>query len=175
MTGTKTSEVTQENALGTKRCSKCGETKSLILFAKQTSSLTGLSSHCKACKVIGATQWVKTNRLRHAVNLARRRARLEGLPFSIKYGDLVVPTACPVLGIPLSFGSDTHIDFSPSLDRINPSLGYVKDNVRVISFRANKCKNNLSLIELYLFCTYHLKLIRDLRLLPALEIHQLND
>ena len=39
---------------------------------------------------------------------------------------------------------------SPSLDRIIPSLGYVKGNIRVISFRANTLKNNATLSELEL-------------------------
>ena len=32
---------------------------------------------------------------------------------------------------------------SPSLDKIIPELGYVKGNVRVISFKANKYKNDM--------------------------------
>ena len=39
---------------------------------------------------------------------------------------------------------------SPSLDRINPNLGYIKGNVWVISYRANMIKNNATLEELEL-------------------------
>lgn len=37
---------------------------------------------------------------------------------------------------------------SPSLDRIKPELGYVKGNIRVISFKANSIKNDASIEEL---------------------------
>jgi hypothetical protein len=39
-------------------------------------------------------------------------------------------------------------DNSPTLDRIIPSLGYVRGNVKVISMRANVLKHNASLDEL---------------------------
>jgi hypothetical protein len=39
---------------------------------------------------------------------------------------------------------------SPSLDRIDPSKGYVKGNVRVISARANLLKNDATVGELTL-------------------------
>jgi hypothetical protein len=34
------------------------------------------------------------------------------------------------------------LDTSPSLDKINPELGYVPGNVAIISYRANRIKNN---------------------------------
>ena len=37
---------------------------------------------------------------------------------------------------------------SPSLDKIIPSLGYVKDNIWVISYRANTIKNNCTFEEI---------------------------
>ena len=39
-------------------------------------------------------------------------------------------------------------DDSPSLDRIVSSLGYVKGNIRVISYKANRVKSNATLEEL---------------------------
>ena len=72
---------------------------------------------------------------------ARERAKRKGLEFSISKKDLIVPEFCPLLGIkidPLAKDRTT----SPSLDRINSSLGYVPENVWVISSRANTLKNN---------------------------------
>ena len=53
---------------------------------------------------------------------------------------------CPVFGIDLKFDGDR--DSSPSLDRIDPSKGYTKENTIWISFKANRMKSNLSINEL---------------------------
>jgi hypothetical protein len=53
---------------------------------------------------------------------------------------------CPVFGIDIEF--DGHRDNSPSLDRVDPTKGYTKDNVLWISYLANRMKSNLSLDEL---------------------------
>lgn len=77
---------------------------------------------------------------------AQKRARLGGYPCTITEADIVVPEFCPLLGIKLENGGDRAT--SPSLDKIVPSLGYVRGNVWVISWRANTIKNDASLREL---------------------------
>jgi hypothetical protein len=75
---------------------------------------------------------------------AKRRAADKGLPFNITSDDIVVPTHCPYLGIPLVNSrkrGDSRRDIA-SLDRIVPELGYVKGNIEVISWLANTMKNN---------------------------------
>ena len=72
---------------------------------------------------------------------AKHRATRKNLEFSLELSDIVIPTHCPVFGIPME---------SPSLDRIDSSLGYVRGNVRVISKRANSLKSNGTLRELQL-------------------------
>jgi hypothetical protein len=64
--------------------------------------------------------------------------------------DLVVPEFCPVLNIRLVFnrGKPGGSHNSPSLDRIVPELGYAPGNVRVISDRANKLRNDATADEL---------------------------
>lgn len=73
---------------------------------------------------------------------ARKRAKAKGLEFSLELEDIVVPELCPVLGIKLVAGEGTLVDSSPSLDRLVPELGYVPGNVAVISYKANRIKNN---------------------------------
>lgn len=81
------------------------------------------------------------------VERAKERARTRDLPFDLTTKDVAVPTICPALGIPLITGQKRAAT-SPSLDRIQPQLGYVAGNVRVLSDRANRLKGNLDLIEL---------------------------
>lgn len=80
---------------------------------------------------------------------ARKRASQLGLPFDLTKEDLVIPSVCPVLGIPVySVSGKGPGDNSPSLDRLIPHLGYVRGNVVVISQRANRIKNDASAEEL---------------------------
>lgn len=84
---------------------------------------------------------------------AKYRARRLKIEFDLTQGSIIVPKTCPVLGIPLFFGrpgKNGPLPNSPSLDRIDPTKGYVRGNVRVISNRANTLKCDASLEELEL-------------------------
>ena len=91
---------------------------------------------------------------------ARYRAKTKNIPFDIEVEDIKIPDVCPVLQLPLKFKVGTTkggaSDNSPSLDRVNPSLGYTKGNVRVISYKANRLKSDATLEELEL-------ILKDLR------------
>ncbi|QOC54153.1 hypothetical protein [Caulobacter vibrioides] len=84
------------------------------------------------------------------VNAARSRAKAAGVPATIIAADIVIPSHCPVLGIPLfrRLGRKGGCDNSPSLDRIVPEFGYVPGNIVVVSRRANRIKNDATLEEL---------------------------
>jgi len=74
---------------------------------------------------------------------ARYRASGLGVEFSIEAGDLNIPESCPVLGIPLSAGSNQGGSYnSATLDRLDPKLGYTLDNTAVISMQANRMKSD---------------------------------
>lgn len=50
---------------------------------------------------------------------------------------------CPVFGVEMKRNQKGQSrDFSPSVDRIHPSKGYTKGNVVIVSFKANRMKNN---------------------------------
>lgn len=87
---------------------------------------------------------------------ARRRAKILNLPFNLELEDIQIPDACPVLGVPLvsNFGGGTVSNNSPSLDKIIPELGYVKGNVCVISYKANRLKSDLTRDQLQRFLDY---------------------
>lgn len=90
----------------------------------------------------------------YMVQRAKARASSKGFEFNLDKVDIIVPNVCPILGIPLVVGEGEVCDGSPTLDRINSKLGYVKGNVQVISFRANTLKSNASLEELKLIVAW---------------------
>ena len=86
---------------------------------------------------------------------AKRRAKAKDLDFNITPDDIIIPQLCPLLNIPIihTVGKGKRSDNSPSLDRIDNRLGYVKGNILVVSWRANFLKSDASLTELQLLTT----------------------
>lgn len=81
----------------------------------------------------------KEHPLYKALQACRHRAKKKGIECTIRLEDFVVPDVCPVLGIPLD---SSDFDHRPSVDRVDPTKGYVLDNCKVISMRANRIKND---------------------------------
>lgn len=96
-----------------------------------------------------AALWVDTPK-KAMVYMAKHRAKKAGIPFNICADDFEIPEVCPLLGIPLIRGIGSMTMNSPELDRIIPSLGYVKGNVWVISRRANTIKSDATIEEIRL-------------------------
>jgi hypothetical protein len=120
-------------------CPRCGKNKPII----------GKMS-CKEClekvREPNRLKYYETKHLtitRYLWNKAKYRAKMFNLEFSIEVSDVVIPEFCPVLSIPIIQGTDN----SPSIDRIDPKRGYTKDNIAVISIRANMGKSNLDADE----------------------------
>lgn len=99
------------------------------------------------------SNWRKNNPEKHMLRCSKTRAKKMGMEFNLSLEDIVIPTHCPLLGIELvnNLGSNNgRQENSPSLDRIDSSKGYIKGNVWVVSWRANRIKNNASTSELEL-------------------------
>jgi hypothetical protein len=79
---------------------------------------------------------------------AKNRAEKYGIACTISEQDIVIPEFCPLLGLRLKRGVGKQHAASPSLDRIEPSNGYVPGNVWVISHRANELKRDATVWEL---------------------------
>lgn len=84
----------------------------------------------------------------------RARAKARGLLFDLDLTDFVCPTHCPILGIPLVRATGVHTENSPTLDRVDTEKGYVKGNVCIISFRANRMKGALTVVQLERLLSY---------------------
>lgn len=127
-----------------KQCGLCGEFLSLSKFPKRSTTKDGLNNFCYDCTMFKAKKYAENNRSRILFLVARARAAKEGLPFDLKIEDIVIPSHCPVFGIKFNGGKET----MPSIDKIIPSMGYTKDNIVVVSMRANRIKSDATTKEL---------------------------
>lgn len=89
----------------------------------------------------------RRNPIQYLINQVKYRSKKRGLDFDLTLSDLEVPEVCPILGIPLEHSEGGRTDSSYSLDRVDNSKGYVKGNVRVISFGANMRKGDLTIAQ----------------------------
>lgn len=81
-------------------------------------------------------------------NVCKSRAKKLGLEFNLTPEDFVIPEFCPIFGVRLERGGKGYHENSPSVDRLDPNKGYVKGNISVISFRANRIKADATSSEL---------------------------
>jgi hypothetical protein len=113
-----------------------------------------------------AVEAFKNARRTHMLASAKKRAKEAGLSFNLDISDIMIPENCPVLGIPIYFGDVANRENSPSVDRIHPERGYVKGNTIVISFRANRLRNNATVEELRRIADFYEKLLAATNSLP---------
>lgn len=163
----------------TKCCNRCRKYLPFDMFNKNSANKDKLSSHCKVCDKISQEKTKRKTvqqrldygrkyqaekrkdfnyRIKMLVNASKQRARLKGIEHNITVEDVLelypVDGKCPVFGITLEFGNAGFRDNSPSIDKIDPNLGYTKDNIQIISWRANRLKVDATIEELELLLAY---------------------
>lgn len=88
-------------------------------------------------------------RLSRTLGACKNKAKKSGVPCDITLQDLIdmfpSDNLCPILGVPFVWGTKKNHELSPSVDRMIPELGYVKNNIRFISYKANRIKNNATI------------------------------
>ena len=105
---------------------------------------------CKSCN----TARVKSQSAESKMyRRAKSRAKDGNYPFTITVDDIIIPTTCPVLDIPIyvTEGKSGGFNHSPSLDKIDPEKGYTPDNTMVMSQLANAMKANATPEQLLKF------------------------
>ena len=164
----------------TKVCPVCNRELSVDRFRIYTKSKTGRYWMCEECYqnhstlTNGDKNYFRKLRLRlvpeyreevnslHTLSRHRRfvegmwraaknRAKERGLDFNIEVSDIVIPEVCPILEVPFEFGTKGNYSYTPSLDRIDNSKGYVKGNIMVMSQKANSMKNSATWDEIHKF------------------------
>lgn len=156
-------EASDEAISGCKPCGRCRETLPLDRFWRNKARPDGRYEWCKDCAkgYHGAARrrgyarrkasdpvglWVRS-----ACARVRRRAADLGVAFDLDEDHLLgsLPARCPALGLSLDYATERTLhDGSASLDRIRPDGGYTRENVVVVSWKANRIKNDASLREL---------------------------
>ena len=133
----------------------CGKTSKVVAHSLMSGRTT--SCGCFASDVL-----IKRNR-KHGLYFTREhrmwraakvRAEKSNLEFDIQVADIIIPEKCPILGIPLILDSKKPIDASPALDRVDNKQGYVKNNIVVISTRANRIKSDATVDELFAIANF---------------------
>lgn len=161
-------------------CNKCQDVLPLDSFSRnRNNKRDGVAITCKMCATKIWHERASQNRIRFIKNRIKSKCKKEGIPFDLDESDIVIPAVCPILGIPIKFGralGETR-DNSPSIDRIDPTAGYVKNNIIVVSFRANRIKNDSFPDEMIAIATFYKNLIkeRDIVLTVVEKQHSTDD
>lgn len=87
---------------------------------------------------------LRNNWIEYVLLRTKQKCKRKGIDFNLNKKDLTLPKICPILNIPLKMGRK-YLYNCPSLDRINNKKGYIKGNVRIISFSANAMKSDMPL------------------------------
>ena len=111
--------------------------------------------YCDDCKL--------TQEQKRQYNTLQVRAKENGVEFSITRGEFrrAFPEdmMCPVLGVKMENGDAGPMgrSNSPSLDKIDPTKGYVSGNIQIISKLANSMKQNATPEQILAFCKWGLR------------------
>ena len=91
----------------------------------------------------------KIYKLHECVKAAKNRAKKKNKKFDIDTEYMIsiggIPEKCPVLGIKLKTTGSKISDNSPNIDEIRHGEGYIKGNVRIVSFKFNRRKSDLTI------------------------------
>jgi len=144
-----------------KKCNKCGLIKNFKLYRKKNNKSGwkdingGLRySYCKHCESQRMRERYILNPIPQMLSNSKIRAKKKDLPHNIKSKDMekIWPknNKCPVLGnnFDMGYKKGRSKNYAPSLDRIEPKKGYVKDNIIIVSDIVNRMKQDATLDDL---------------------------
>ena len=146
------------------QCSTCKKHKCPRQFSYFTRGdiNSGKKEYCKRCganereRKRNARTW-RDDATKSMFDNAKQRAKKSGIPFTITKEDIIIPDVCPALGIKLSTTPESRKKkyAAPSIDRIDNSKGYTKDNTVVVSCRANLLKRDATVNEMVALSKYY--------------------
>jgi hypothetical protein len=138
-------------------CDRCHEhlPANKFSYIKKENPSLGRRTICKACSSVRAekererrkSNW-KYKPALAMLNNSKQRAKAAGILHSITIDDIIIPDVCPILGIKLEVGDRKNHNNAPSIDRVDNTKGYTKDNIMIVSCRANMLKKDATIDEL---------------------------
>lgn len=150
-----------------KMCNTCHLVKSFIMFRKIPSGMA-YRNRCRACddkiesarisvkrstnpefaaRLTGSHRcYVGTRRGYSSTRISslRRKAKKQGLDFDLDitwFEEKLNTGYCELSGIVFNY---TDLNFAPSVDRIDPRLGYIRSNCRVVLFCLNAFRGTMT-------------------------------
>lgn len=152
-----------------KYCSRCKSSKELSEFGDKKTERDGKQSWCKCCSNLYYNEWRVNNRAKskkleiksfdnfygthhgravHMINNCKSRCRRKGLIFDLDVAwveEKLKVGVCEATKIPFIFqknGGRGHRNnsFSPSLDRIDQTGNYTKENCRITCWIYNRAR-----------------------------------
>ena len=137
-------------------CTECGNDSSIVRFGK------GRAGICNSCS---KSEWERQNpvkvRAQRLYGNAQKRAKQMGWPapdFGSEWIEQKILTgACEATGIHFNLtenrgGIHAASPWVPSIDRIDSSKPYLKENVQIVVYMYNVCKSEFSHEDVLTFC-----------------------
>jgi len=127
-----------------KTCTTCKQVKPIDDFPPDLRQKSdGKQAKCRACINAWMREHYRKDPVWSMLRRAKARSAKEGFDFNITAADIApLPEKCPVLGVPLRISEVPQDPCAYSLDRVDNTKGYVRGNVVVMSYRANRLKND---------------------------------
>lgn len=104
--------------------------------------------------------WHKNNPEKRLLTFCKVNAKRQNVPFDLTLQDIKIPTLCPVFGVKLRRNAGKRDNWSPSVDRIIPEKGYVRNNIIIVSWRANFIKSDATIEELEALAIFYRRLTK---------------
>lgn len=124
-------------------CISCHGERRRKRYAEATESEEFKKEHAKKTVI-----WRSENVAKAMLSRAKSRSKNKNLDFDLVLEDVNIPELCPILGIKLEMAKGIASDNSPSIDRLDSSKGYTKDNIIVCSYRANRIKSDSTIEDI---------------------------
>lgn len=154
---------------GTRECKKCNTKKDVKDFYKDKHSSFGLQTYCKLCSVHNSQVWASTydgfmkKLYKEVQHNAKKRAK--DLSFNINLSDIKELYTnqngmCALSGLKMTFNalpteknSEHIINYNNiSVDRIDSTKGYEKDNIQLVCAIVNRMKTDMQDVTFINFC-----------------------
>ena len=123
---------------------------------------------CSQCEKDRFNKRYRVNPIPQLISGFRNRAKKQNVPFNLTVDDMkdLIKNAadiCPALGVKMEiaklYANDSN--YSPSFDRIDPKKGYTKNNIVIVSNRANRIKSDATVDEIRKVADFYEKLLKD--------------